>query len=74
MENKDLKQQNVKLKTLKIYKKYFKRLGYFVILPEIRLNGKWVEKLGFSCGSIINIQTEKNRIVITSSEKIIIVL
>jgi toxic protein SymE len=50
---------------LKVYPKY--RLGNSktVMVPEIRLCGKWLRELGFQSGHIINIETEEKKITIT---------
>lgn len=32
--------------------------------PQIRLEGKWLEQLGFTAGSFVSIQCEKRRLVI----------
>lgn len=74
MEINSFKTQKEGCKPLKIYKKYFRRFGYYNIFPEIRLSGKWLQNLGFTCGDNIKVRTEKNRIVITNSEKIKVVL
>jgi toxic protein SymE len=59
-------------RTLKIYSKYFKRFNQYFIFPEIRLCGKWLKSLGFKCGQNVTVLTEKNRIIIRNSEKIIV--
>lgn len=60
------------VRILKIYSKYIARFRSPLILPQILLQGIWLKKLGFECGQSITVRTEKNRIVITNSEKIII--
>jgi toxic protein SymE len=74
MEINNLKTQKEGCKPLKIYKKYFRRFGYYNIFPEIRLSGKWLQNLGFNCGQKVIIIHEKNRIVIRNSKKIIVKL
>jgi len=32
--------------------------------PQIRLEGKWLEQLGFTAGSFVSIQCEEGRLVI----------
>ncbi len=34
-------------------------------VPEIRLEGKWLETLGFKSGNKVVIQQQKNKLVIT---------
>jgi|GEM_PF-2927999 len=51
---------------LKIYEKFIARTYHnHIILPEIRLCGKWLLDMGFDCGKTVLVQHEKNRIVIT---------
>ena len=59
-------------RTLKVYTNYVKRFKGYFRLPEIRLSGKWLQDLGFNCGGNVTVLTEKNRIIIIKSEKIII--
>ena len=50
---------------LKIYTKYQARLYRGITTPEIKLAGKWLEKLGFNEGQTINIEQKKNKLIIT---------
>jgi toxic protein SymE len=51
---------------IKVYQKYIARpLCSSVIMPEIRLTGKWLQKLGFHCGQLILVEQKSKRIVIT---------
>ena len=51
---------------LKVYEKHFSRSYYkFVVFPEIRLSGKWLNEIGFICGESINVYLQKNKIIIT---------
>jgi len=59
-------------RTLKVYTKYFPRFDRYFASPEIRLCGKWLQNLGFNCGQDVDVLTEKNRIVIRNSEKVIV--
>ncbi|HEY1038230.1 MAG TPA: SymE family type I addiction module toxin [Bacteroidia bacterium] len=54
---------------LKIYPKYVARAYKGVILPEIRLCGRWLESLGFIAGKSVTIIQEKNKIVITVQDE-----
>lgn len=49
---------------LKIYTKYKSGI-YRVPIPEIRLEGKWLNKLGFNQGQMATIEQEKYRLIIT---------
>lgn len=74
MENNITKSDDLGVKVLKIYTKYFKRFGYYILLPEIRLSGKWLQNLGFLTGQKISITQEQNRILIRNSTKIKVIL
>ncbi|WP_261509888.1 type I toxin-antitoxin system SymE family toxin [Chryseobacterium paludis] len=53
------------LRKLKIYRKYQARSYGLTTIPEIRLKGKWLEKLGFKEGKSISIELKKNKLTIT---------
>jgi toxic protein SymE len=53
-----------KLRRQKIYSKYRSRTHDNITIPEIRLEGKWLEKLGFKEGQQIIIQQEQNKLTI----------
>lgn len=36
--------------------------------PQIRLEGKWLEQLGFTAGSFVSIQCEEGRLVIEKNQ------
>jgi toxic protein SymE len=48
----------------KVYTKIRSRTYDIIRIPEIRLEGKWLDKLGFKEGSEIVIQQEKNKLTI----------
>lgn len=54
---------------LKIYPKYFARTNKDVILPEIRLCGKWLKESGFNSGQAVKVKYEMNKIVITIEDQ-----
>lgn len=54
-----------KTRKLKIHTKYQSRVRYWIKIPEIRLEGKWLDKLGFKQGQIIIIEQQKNKLTIT---------
>jgi toxic protein SymE len=54
---------------IKVYQKYIARpLCTSVIMPEIRLTGKWLQKLGFHCGQLILVEQSQKKIIITISK------
>nr|WP_294932377.1 SymE family type I addiction module toxin [uncultured Flavobacterium sp.] len=50
---------------LKIHSKFRTRRWDNTTVPEIRLEGKWLEKLAFREGQIVNIEQKKNKLTIT---------
>jgi toxic protein SymE len=36
-----------------------------VVFPEIRLCGKWLQDMGFSCGDMVTVQLKENQLIIT---------
>ncbi len=53
-----------KLRKKKVYTKFRSRTYDNITIPEIRLEGKWLEKLGFKEGETIIIQQETNKLTI----------
>jgi toxic protein SymE len=53
-----------KLRKKKVYTKFQRRTRDTIRIPEIRLEGKWLDKLGFKEGSEIVIQQELNKLTI----------
>ncbi|MCQ4141174.1 type I toxin-antitoxin system SymE family toxin [Chryseobacterium sp. EO14] len=53
---------------LKIYSRFQKSSYKLIIVPEIRLRGKWLDEIGFGEGKMVNIQQKKNKIIITVDE------
>jgi len=43
---------------------YADKKGRFVLVPLIRLQGKWLEGLGFCSGSKIQVLEQENKIII----------
>jgi len=50
---------------LKIHSKFRTRRWDNTTVPEIRLEGKWLERLGFKEEQIVNIEQKKNKLTIT---------
>ena len=59
----------MKTKKLKIYQKFRTRAWDSIVVPEIRLEGKWLQELGFEIGKEIEIKEQKNKLTITLSDK-----
>jgi toxic protein SymE len=55
---------------LKITPRPFKRTWSDAIFPEIRIAGKWLQDLGFTCGKFVRITEEENKIVIMLVEEV----
>ena len=55
-----------KYRDLKVYEKYQERK----VVPEIRLQGKWLQELEFAPGTPITVTCEGGRLVITKKDEI----
>lgn len=56
---------------LKIQPKHITRsYNRYVIFPEIRLCGKWLQKIGFNHGNFVTIEHHQNKIIITANTEI----
>lgn len=54
------------LRKLKVHRKYQRRArSKIIIIPQIILEGKWLGKLGFRTGQMINVEQKKNKLIIT---------
>lgn len=59
-----------KFRILKIYSKFrYRRWGNNYSVPEIRLEGQWLEQLGFEEGCSVEIKQEKHKLTIFLIEK-----
>lgn len=54
-----------KFRKLKIHTKYQTRKFGETKIPEIRLEGKWLEELGFKQGQIVKILLKQYKLIIT---------
>lgn len=54
-----------KSRKLKIYAKSQARAYCWITIPEIRLEDKWLDKLGFKQGQTVIIEQKKNKLTIT---------
>ena len=50
---------------LKIHSKYRTRRWDNTTVPEIRLEGRWLEELGFTEGEQVQIKQQQNKLTIT---------
>ncbi|MBX2828238.1 MAG: type I toxin-antitoxin system SymE family toxin [Flavobacteriaceae bacterium] len=50
---------------LKVYQKFRRRELGNCVVPEIRLEGLWLQELGFEVGSKIIVEQEQGQLVIT---------
>jgi toxic protein SymE len=60
--------ENKRIRLLKVQPKIFNRSQGHVVLPEIKLCGKWVEELGFLVNEKVQIICENGRITITKHD------
>lgn len=56
-----------KYRDLKVHEKYTQR----EVVPEIRLQGKWLEELDFVPGTPIVVRCEGGRLVITRRDEVL---
>ncbi len=54
-----------RFRKLKIQRKYRSRVWDNTTVPEIRLEGRWLEKLGFTVGEQVQIEQQHNKLTIT---------
>ena len=55
-----------KFRILKIYSKFrYRRWGNNYTVPEIRLEGQWLEQLGFEKGNKVLIEQGNKKLIIT---------
>lgn len=53
------------IRKLKIHSKVRARTWDYTTVPEIRLEGRWLEELGFKQGAQVQIEQQHNRLTIT---------
>ncbi|TMU54970.1 SymE family type I addiction module toxin [Flagellimonas algicola] len=53
------------MKKIKIQPKHRKRTYDEIIIPEIRMEGKWLEALGFRLGEYVQVEWVQDKLVIT---------
>lgn len=52
-------------RSLKIQSKFQARRRHYVVVPKIRLEGKWLRELGFTEGDSVRIEQRKHMLIIT---------
>lgn len=55
-----------RFRKLKILRKFRRRTWDNTTVPEIRLEGRWLEKLGFEIGEEVKIKEENRKLTITT--------
>lgn len=58
----------IKTRKLKIQPKVILRSYDKMIVPEILLKGKWLEETGFKPGQNVQIEQQKNKLIITLTD------
>ena len=58
-----------KPRKLKIQQKFRQRAYDITTIPQIRLEGKWLENLGFEIGEEVTVRQQKNKLTITIEKK-----
>jgi toxic protein SymE len=53
-----------RFRKLKIHSKFRTRRWGNTTIPEIRLEGKWLDELGFKQGQVVIIEQEQNKLTI----------
>ncbi|WP_228407824.1 SymE family type I addiction module toxin [Chryseobacterium sp. OV279] len=54
---------------LKIYTRYQTGTYKITTVSETRLKGKWLDKIGFKEGQMVNIEEKKNKLTITLDKR-----
>ena len=57
------------MKKIKIQPKQRKRAYDEIWIPEIKMEGKWLEKLGFRPGEHIKVEWKRKKMIITRIEE-----
>ncbi len=58
-----------RIRKLKIHPKFRSRTRDYVCIPEIRITGKWLQKLGFIQGQTVCIEQAEKKLIITLEEE-----
>lgn len=57
------------MKKIKIQPKHRKRTYDEIIIPEIRIEGKWLKDSGFEEGKYVSVEVGLNKLTITLNEE-----
>ena len=57
------------MKKIKIQPKHRKRTYDEIVIPEIKMEGKWLKDSGFEEGKYVSVQVQQNRLIITLNEE-----
>ena len=57
------------MKKIKIKPKFRERAYDSIVVPQIKMEGKWLERLGFKLGGHIRVEWELNKLIITPIEQ-----
>ena len=61
----------MKIRNLKIYKRLIRgneKHNFYKVTPEIRLQGKWLEDLGFQPNEHVQVECKQGQLIITKIE------
>ncbi|MFY0601951.1 MAG: SymE family type I addiction module toxin [Cyclobacteriaceae bacterium] len=56
------------MKKIKIQPKHRRRTYDEIWIPEIKMEGKWLEKLGFKKGEHVKVEWKRNKLILTPIE------
>lgn len=57
------------MKKIKIQPKHRKRTYDEIVIPEIKMEGKWLKEFGFEQGKYVSIHVKPNKLTITLNEE-----
>lgn len=55
------------MKKIKIRPKYRQRTYDDIVIPEIKMEGKWLKDAGFNVGEYVTVCVERNKLIIKPS-------
>lgn len=57
------------MKKIKILPKHRKRAWDEIVVPEIKMEGKWLKDSGFEQGKYVSVEIQQNKLTITLNEE-----
>jgi len=57
------------MKKIKIQPKHRKRTWDQIVVPEIKMEGKWLKDSGFEQGKYVSVDIQQNKLTITLNEE-----